>query len=122
MNIVSIGIHAIPDGTDTAEKKGKEEGEKGGKATPTRAPQGTTGKRHRERRSSAARDQATREGGTSLSEGKIKKKNQLKGEGREKKGKEKEEEEEEEEEEKLRQRNWDRQGKESRGGTERQQR
>ena len=50
------------------------------------------------------------------------KKKSVKGrEGREKKGKEKEEEEEEEEE-KLRQRNWDRQGKESRGGTERQQR
>lgn len=49
---------------------------------------------------------------------KNKKKDQLKGgKGREKKGKEKEEEEE-----KLRQRNWDRQGKESRGGTERQQR
>lgn len=53
---------------------------------------------------------------------KNKKKKSVKGrEGREKKGKEKEEEEEEEEE-KLRQRNWDRQGKESRGGTERQQR
>ena len=29
MNIVSISVHAIPDGADTAEEKGEEEGEKG---------------------------------------------------------------------------------------------
>ena len=80
--------------------------------------------RHREQLGSAiARGEAARHEIRQPEKGvlhyqKGKKKNQLKGgKGREKKGKEKEEEEE-----KLRQRNWDRQGKESRGGTERQQR
>lgn len=50
MNVVSVRVHAIPDGYDAEENHGENHIERG-EGTPTQAPERTTGKRHREERS-----------------------------------------------------------------------
>lgn len=50
MDVISVRVHAIPDGHDAKENHGKNDIERG-EGTPTQAPEGTTGKRHRGERS-----------------------------------------------------------------------
>lgn len=55
MDVVSVRVHAIPDGHDAEENHSENHIERR-EGTPTQAPERTTGKRHREERSGGDND------------------------------------------------------------------